>query len=149
MTSLAACAPSGPVAISKPAVVVSEACASAFDTASEAINYLYTHHPFYGPEYDMLYSDGEVTSEEQATLDAMQLDEIAQYEAAVDPTYDACHGVEEFYLAAYQHRDDADWSLKESEHLQIEDQKKWFLSSYCRGKEARPACSDFVADDWE
>ncbi|WP_449278014.1 hypothetical protein [Leucobacter sp. GX24907] len=129
-------------------VEVSAACNEAFDEASEAINHLYANHPFYGPEYDALYADGEITEEEQATLDAMQADENAQFEAAIAPTYEACNGIEEFYTAAYERRDDSDWSLKDSEHITTEENKAYFLSSYCHGREAKPACADFVAEEW-
>lgn len=124
-------------------------CNSAFDTASAAVNAHYKNDPMFGPEYDALYADGTISAEEQPRLDAMIQAEEESYAKAVDPVYDACKGVEDLYAGAYAHKDDADWALQESEAMDREKVRKIFVVSFCSGKEARPACSDFVAADWK
>jgi len=128
---------------------VSDSCASAFETASNGINDHYATHPMYGPEFDALYEDGTISDTEQPILDAMIADEEAKFNAVVDPVYDACNGVEEFYAGAFAQKDNADWALAENEIMTREKNKKIFVMSYCFGQEARPACSDFVAEDWK
>lgn len=118
-------------------------CGEAFDTASSAIETLYSTHPFYGDEYDELYSDGDITDEEQAQLDAWMADEEAQYAAINEPLYDACQGVEDFYAGAYAQGDRADWGLEGTEAISTGELKEIFLSSRCYGNESRPACADY------
>lgn len=126
----------------------SSACDAAFSTASTAINDHYNTHPMFGAEYDALYEDGQISDEEQSTLSAMIADEEAKFAAIVDPVYDACDGVEDLYSGGYAHKDDADWALLENEHMSREENKKIFVVSHCYGNTARPACSDFVEDEW-
>ena len=123
-------------------------CDAAFATSSAAINQHYATHPLFGAEYDAIYADGVVSDEERVTLDAMLTDEEATFTALVDPVYDACMGVEDLYAGAFAHRDDADWSLLDVESMSREDIKAGFIFSHCYENEARPACSDFVLDDW-
>lgn len=118
-------------------------CKAAFDGASGEIETLYSTHPFYGDEYDELYSDGTITDEEQTQLDAWMADEEAQYTAINEPLYDACQGVEDFYAGAYAQGDRADWRLEGTEAISTEELKEIFLSSRCYGNESRPACSDY------
>ncbi len=123
-------------------------CDAAFATASEAMNVHYANHPLFGAEYDAIYADGAVSDEEQVTLDAMLADEEAKFAALVDPVYDACDGVEDLYAGAFAHRDDADWALLDVESMSRDDIKADFIFGHCYGNESRPACSDFVVDDW-
>lgn len=123
-------------------------CDAAFASASAAMNQHYATHPLFGAEYDAIYADGAVSDEERVTLDAMLADEEAQFAALVDPVYDACAGVEDLYSGAFAHRDDADWALLDIESMSREDIKSDFIFSYCYENESRPACSDFVLDDW-
>lgn len=139
--ALAGCSPATP----EPA---SSACDSAFAAASAAMNEHYATHPFFGAEYDALYADGAIDENEQPQLDAMMADEQAKFTALVDPVYDSCSGVEDLYAGAFVHRKDADWALLDVESMSREEIKKGFIVSYCYGNEARPACADFIADDW-
>jgi len=125
-----------------------ESCGAAFDDASAKIEHLYATHPFFGPEYDKLYEDGEITDAEQQRLDEMMSDEEAQYEAIIDPLYDSCDGVEDFYLGAYSQGDKADWALEGNEAISTADLKRIFISSYCNGRQDRKACADFDPDEW-
>lgn len=102
----------------------------------------------FGAEFDAIYEDGEVSEDERTTLSAMIVDEEAQFVAIVDPIYDACAGVEELYAGAFAYRDVADWALKDAPAISREDSKKIFIVTHCHRNEARPACLDFVADDW-
>lgn len=126
----------------------SPACDAAFAASSTAMNQHYATHPLFGAEYDAIYADGAVSDEEQATLDAMLADEEAKFAALIDPVYDACTGVQDLYAGAFAHREDADWGLLDVESISREDIKSDFIFSYCYEKEPRPACSDFVLEDW-
>lgn len=108
----------------------------------------YANHPLFGPEYDELYADGTIDDAEQPVLSAMIADEEAAFAALVDPVYDACSGVEDLYAGALAHRDDADWALTDVPNMSRQEIKKIFVASHCYGNESRPACHDFVADDW-
>lgn len=108
----------------------------------------YATHPLYGTEYDELYADGEITEDEQITIDAMTADEESKFAALVDPIYDACSGVNELYEGAYKHRDAADWALVDVPAFTSDELKAMFISSYCYDMTDRPACNDFVAEDW-
>lgn len=112
------------------------------------MNEHYATHPFFGAEYDALYADGAIDENEQPQLDAMMADEQAKFTALVDPVYDSCSGVEDLYAGAFVHRKDADWAPLDVESMSREEIKKGFIVSYCYGNEARPACADFIADDW-
>jgi hypothetical protein len=131
---------SASVPVQKP----SAPCDEAFDVASEKMNTLYATHPLYGDEYDALYSDGEITPEEQVRLDAMMADEDTQYSALVSPVMDACEGVEDLYWGAFAHRYEADWALLESEAVTREEAKEYFLVAYCGTYPDRKACSDYA-----
>lgn len=124
------------------------ACDAAFAASSTAMNQHYATHPLFGAEYDAIYADGEVSDEERVVLDAMLADEEAAFTALVDPVYDACTGLEDLYAGAFAHRDDADWALVDVESMSREDIKAGFIFSHCYENEARPACADFVLDDW-
>lgn len=127
----------------------SSTCDDAFATASDAMNAHYATHPYYGEEYDELYADGELTDEEQVTLDTVMADEEAKFTALIDPIYDACDGVEDMYAAAFDHREDADWGLVNAPALTSDDLKAMFIITYCFDMTDRPACNDFVAEDWD
>ncbi|WP_372467973.1 hypothetical protein ACCO44_01465 [Microbacterium maritypicum] len=127
----------------------SRACDDAFAVASTAMNKHYATHPFFGAEYNAIYADGAVSDDEQVALDAMMLDEEAKFVALVDPTYDACSGVEDLYAGAFAHRDDADWALLDVESMSRSEIKSGFVISHCYKNEARPACADFVAEEWD
>lgn len=136
--------------MSRPATpdAASPACDAAFETASDAMNDHYATHPFFGPEYDAIYADGVVSDDERVTLDAMLADEEAKFMALVEPVYNACSGVEDLYAGAFAHRDDADWALLDVESMSREDIKAGFIFSHCYKNEVRPACTDFVLEDW-
>lgn len=123
-------------------------CDDAFAAASSAMDQHYATHPLFGAEYDAIYADGAVTDEEQVTLDAMLADEEARFVALIDPIYDACSGVEDLYAGGFAHREDADWALVDVESMSREEIKAGFIFAHCYEKEARPACSDFVLEDW-
>jgi len=124
-------------------------CRAAFDKATASIRALYETHPFYGSEYDHIYEDGAVTEAEQKTLDAMMADEEEKYEAIIDPLYDACDGVEDFYGAAYAQGPESDWSLHGTEAISAEKLKAIFVTTYCSDHQDRKACADYDPDDWQ
>lgn len=124
-------------------------CDAAVSEASAAMNEHYATHPLFGPEYDALYADGELTDQESETLNAWVADEEEQFTAAIDPIFDACTGVEDLYAAAFEHRNVADWGLLESEYLTHDENKSIFVISYCGSVTDRPACHDFDPEDWE
>lgn len=126
----------------------SPACDAAFTDSSVAMKTHYATHPLFGAEYDALYADGTISDEERVVLDGMLADEEAKFAALIDPVYDACTGVEDLYAGAFAHREDADWGLLDVESISREDIKSDFIFSYCYEKEPRPACSDFVLEDW-
>ena len=126
----------------------SDECDAAFATASKDMTEHYATHDLYSDAYDELYDDGELTSEEQETLDKMTDDEESKFNALIDPIYDACNGVNELYEGANKHRDDADWGLADVEAFTSDELKAMFISSYCYDMTDRPACNDFVAEDW-
>lgn len=133
LASLAGCAPT-----------VTASCSAAFDQASQDIETLYATHPFYGAPYDAIYEDGDVTDEEQLELNAMMADEESKYNAAVEPLYSACSGVEDFYQGAYDQGDSADWSVHGTPAISDEDLKTYFLDAYCGKRTETNACSDYV-----
>lgn len=128
---------------------VSPQCLSAFENASAKMNEHYDTHPMFGPEYDELYADGTISGSEQSVLDEMISDEEHKFVALVDPVYESCSGVEEFYAGAFANKDVADWALAGNEVMTREENKNIFVTSYCYGREDRPACSDFNIGDWE
>lgn len=132
----------------KPGFKPTSSCMSAFSEASRAMNDHYENDPLFGAEYDDIYADGKVTKKEQKKLSKMIADEEAAFASLVDPVYDACSGYEDLYASAYAHRDNADWALQESEGIDREDAREIFVVSYCLDNEDRPACFDFVAEDW-
>lgn len=142
--SLASCAGATPQM-----APVSKGCGDAFSTASIAMNHHYETHPLYGDDYDALYADGEISEDEQPVLDAMMADEETQFMAAIDPVYEACQGVEEFYAGAFSERENADWALLDAPNISHAEMKSMFISSYCYEMEERPACSNFIAADWQ
>ena len=135
-------------ACAAPVSKATQACDAAFKLASEQMNTLYATHPFYGPDYDALYEDGEISDEEQVKLDAMMADEEAQFNSLVDPVYDACKNVEDLYVGAYAYKDVADWALLESEYVSREETKAFFIVGYCNGNQERRACADYEPNDW-
>lgn len=125
-----------------PAPTASQSCKGAFDVATAEIATLYETHPFFGDEYDNLYMDG-LTDVEAARVEELRLDEEAQYNAIVEPTYFACEGVEDFYLGAYTQEDQYNWGLEGNEAISTEELKDTFISSYCATRVETPACSDY------
>lgn len=128
--------------------VLSDACDSAFASVSRDMTEHYATHDLYTDAYDQLFDDGELTDEEEEILDRMMADEVEKFEAAIDPIFDACNGVEELYAGALKHRDEADWGLVDVPAFTSDDLKSMFISSYCFDMTDRPACSDFVPEDW-
>lgn len=123
-------------------------CNAVFATASVDMTEHYATHEFYSDAYDELYARGEWTSEEEAEIDRIHEDEIAKFDALIDPIYDACDGVNGLYEGAYKHRDAADWGLADVPAFTSEELKAMFISSYCYDMTDRLACNDFVAEDW-
>ncbi len=123
-------------------------CDVAFATASKGMTEHYATHDLFSDAYDKLYDDGELTGEEQEALDMMTEDEESKFTALIDPIYDACDGVNELDEGAYKHRDAADWGLADVPAFTSDELKAMFISSYCYDMTNRPACNDFVAEDW-
>lgn len=130
---------------SENAAPTAQACGEAFRVADEAERELYATHPFYNGEYDEIYILSSKTAEQVAWLDWALVDQAVQLEALTEPLYDACTGVEDLYAGAYALGEDSYWGLIGGDEEQY---KNTFIVSFCLGNETRPACADFVADDW-
>jgi hypothetical protein len=134
-----------PASESGTAPLITRECGEAFRVADEAERELYATHPFYGDEYDDVYTLSERTAEQEAWLDWALEDQEVQFQALTEPLYDACTGVEDLYAGAYALGEESYWGLVGGD----EDlYKNIFVVSFCLGNETRPACADFVADDW-
>jgi hypothetical protein len=120
-------------------------CKSTFDTATSEIATLYETHPFFGAEYDELYADG-LTDAEADRVEDLRLDEEAQYNAIIEPTYFACAGSEDFYLGAFTQADQYNWGLEGNEAISTEKLKSIFLSSHCSSRTDTPSCKDYVPE---